>query len=105
MFISLGNIPFRRNKQLHGVITGYDAGLFLIANTMHRSQWRARLGRVLFTIRWKLFGHTDSNYRCLIIRLPVDRELAKEPAQLTLQQLLRGRRALICYTSVCRQAE
>jgi hypothetical protein len=56
----------------------------------NRVQWRTRLSRVLFNLRWKLFGRGQSNYRCLTIRMPVSSDFADDRQHLTLRQVMRG---------------
>ncbi|AJP48972.1 hypothetical protein PG1C_12145 [Rugosibacter aromaticivorans] len=37
---------------------------------MNFTQWHAFLSRVVFDLRWKLFGAPKNNYVCLTFRLP-----------------------------------
>jgi len=56
----------------------------------NRVKWRIQLSRILFDIRWKLFGRGQSDYRCLTFRMPCDDEIVDDRPQLTLRQVLRG---------------
>lgn len=55
------------------------------------AQWRVQLGRVLFNIRWKLFGSGESGYYCLTVRMPVAGDIPSDGQHLTLRQVLRAR--------------
>ncbi|MCU1617909.1 MAG: hypothetical protein JWO98_5449 [Frankiales bacterium] len=58
----------------------------------NRVKWRIHLSRILFDLRWKLFGGGQSDYRCLTCRMPVDDEIVDDRPQLILRQVLRSRR-------------
>lgn len=53
------------------------------------AQWRARLSRILFDLRWKLVGRGQSDYRCLTCRMPADSDVVNDGPQLPLREILR----------------
>lgn len=61
---------------------------------MKVAQWRAHLRGVLDTFRWRLFGVRESDYHCLTIQIPVDDNTPTEGQNLTLREVLRGRKGV-----------